>query len=151
MLMFSQPSGIGLPMRTKPYRNDRIIRVIRELFFTGGASSFAHRFDAEFLRAPAPEGVVARELPEPMLALVATGVRATYQLGHHTNLRFQIYAAIHEWRTGTHKSNDFSADAFLDVYNGHILTMKYIWTERPRAFHLMMKELYNLARCCALS
>ena len=86
----SQPGVIGLPMRTKPYRNDCIIRVIRELFFTGGASSFAHRFDAEFPRPPAPDGVVARELPEPMLALVATGVRATYPLGHHTNLRSQV-------------------------------------------------------------
>jgi hypothetical protein len=32
-------------MRTRPYRNARIISVIRELYFSGGTSSYAYRFE----------------------------------------------------------------------------------------------------------
>jgi len=39
-----------------------------------------------FPRYKGPEGVVVREVPKAMLALVATAVRAIYQVGHHTNM-----------------------------------------------------------------
>lgn len=61
----------------------------------------------------------------------------------------QLYAAIHEWHSGVHVATDFSSDMFMDVYNGHILSLERIKYERPRAFHLMMAELYNLARYVA--
>ena len=49
-------------MRTRPYRNDRIITVLRELYFTGGSTSFASRFDGHF---PIDNGTsaVTREIP----------------------------------------------------------------------------------------
>ena len=86
MLTFRQPRVNGLPMRSKPYRNNRIITVARDLFFTGGTSSYAHRFDALFPTSEGPDGVEVHEMPEAMLSLVATGVHATYQLGYDTIL-----------------------------------------------------------------
>jgi len=55
--------------RTQPYRNNRIIRVIQELFFSGGSSSFAAGHDNLFT-THGPE----HEVPIPMVSLVATGV-----------------------------------------------------------------------------
>ena len=72
-------------MRTKLYRNQRIIRVIHDLFFTGGVSAYAHRFDSEFPRFEGPDGVKVPLLPTAMLALVATVVHVTHQLMDHTN------------------------------------------------------------------
>ena len=62
-------------MRSRPYRNDRIIRVIRELYFTGGSSSFAARFEHLFRRTQGHGGGITYEVPVPMVALVVTGVR----------------------------------------------------------------------------
>jgi hypothetical protein len=59
---------------------------------------------------------------------------------------YQLYAAIHEWRTGKHQPMDFSANAYLDVYQGHIDTFHYIQERRPRAFHTMMSDIYSQAR-----
>jgi hypothetical protein len=69
-----------LPMRTRPYRNIRIVNVIRDMFFTGGASSFAHRFRSQFSIHQGRDGVVLRELPIAMVALVATAVSHTFIL-----------------------------------------------------------------------
>jgi len=60
-------------MRTRPYRNDRIITAMRELYFTGGSNSFAMRFDGLFTRQNA-NSPVTREVPIPMVSLVATAV-----------------------------------------------------------------------------
>jgi hypothetical protein len=65
-------------MRHKPYRNKRIITVIRDLYFTGGTTSYAHRNDDKFPQFKRPDGVVVREMAKTMLTLVATAVRAAY-------------------------------------------------------------------------
>jgi hypothetical protein len=80
MLTFHQPGVRPVPRRTKPYRNEWIITVIRDMFFNGGVSSYAHRYDALFPRFNGPDGVELREVPEPMVALVATAVRNTLSL-----------------------------------------------------------------------
>ena len=61
---------------TWPYRNDRIIDVIKDLFFVGGISSFAHRFDSHFPTVEGNDGVMRHEVPIPMVALVAMVVSA---------------------------------------------------------------------------
>ncbi|KAF8257516.1 hypothetical protein EI94DRAFT_1757861 [Lactarius quietus] len=111
----------GLVMRTRPYRNDHIITVIKDMFFIGGATSFARCFKYLF---PTYQGHHGEELkvPTPML-----------------------YAAIYKWRNGAHKVAEFSANAYLDVYNGHINTLKHIWENREGAFHLMMADIYEKA------
>jgi hypothetical protein len=64
-----------LPKRTLPYRNVRLINVIRDMFFApGGESSFATRFRSQFEISQGNDGVVAREIPVAMVALVATAV-----------------------------------------------------------------------------
>ena len=63
-------------MRTRPYRNPRIIAVMHNLYFTGGTSSFAHRFRRQFPTHESDDGKVMRQVPIPMVALVATAVSA---------------------------------------------------------------------------
>lgn len=66
----------GLAQRTRPYRNPRIIAVIRDTFFmeNGRTPSFASRFNHLFPVHQDNEGFSKREVPVPMVALVATAV-----------------------------------------------------------------------------
>jgi hypothetical protein len=90
---------------------------------------------------------VVRELPVPMVALVATAVSVIFFTWLFcTNLKHQLYATIHEWRTGTYQATEFSANVYLDVYVGHIRTMDHILKNRVGAFHRMMGDLYAQAR-----
>jgi len=59
----------------------------------------------------------------------------------------QLYAAIHEWRSGRHHPSEFSTNAYLDVYQGHIDTFHHIQEHRSAAFHLMMSDIYAQAKC----
>ena len=120
--------------------------MIRNLYFAGGSSSFARCFDSKFPRSRGPDGALVRGLPKAMVGLVATAVRAIYQLGHNANVKFQLYASINEWRKGVYQPTEFSADAYLDVYDGYIGTLNCIECERPSSFHMMMANLYDLAR-----
>lgn len=65
-------------MRSRPYRNDRIITAIRALYFAGGTKSFAKRFQYLFPTYEVREGEVVREVPVHMVALVATAVSAFF-------------------------------------------------------------------------
>jgi hypothetical protein len=73
--------------------------------------------------------VVLREVPIAMVALVATA----------------LYAAIQEWRTGVQRSVEFSTNAYLDVYNGHVNTFNHIRLNREESFHTMMTDIYRQA------
>ena len=59
-------------MRTRLYRNDRIIAVIHNMFFVGESNLFATRFANIFRR----RGVspVRYEVPLPLVCLVTTAV-----------------------------------------------------------------------------
>jgi hypothetical protein len=57
-----------------------------------------------------------------------------------------MYAALREWRTGVHQKLEFSANAYMDVYLGHVGTFKHILEQRERAFHVMMSHIYSRAR-----
>ena len=81
-----------------------------------------------------------------MVALVATVVSFIFILLLCTNTKYQLYAAIHEWRTGTHQPAEFSANQYLDVYNGHIQTLYYISEKQNGAFYRMMADVYAQAR-----
>ncbi|KAI9438454.1 hypothetical protein BJY52DRAFT_1195946 [Lactarius psammicola] len=122
-------SGVtrSLMRRTQPYRNDRIFKVIRDLYFTGGSTSFATRFGYLFPTTEGSDGKTRHEVPIPMVALVATA----------------LYATIYEWRTGEQQIAEFSANVYLDVYNGHINTLLQIRERHVGAFHSMMAEIYS--------
>ena len=51
--------------------------MIRDMFFAGGCASFANRYRDDFPIHQGNDGVVKREVPIPMVALVATAVRIT--------------------------------------------------------------------------
>jgi hypothetical protein len=134
-------------MRTRPYRNPRIIAVLRDLYFTGDTVSFAQRHDNLFPTYHHSDGVIRREIPVPMVALVATAVSNFYwRLKSGTNLICKLYASLHEWRTGEFKGAEFSTTTFLDVYDGHVNTFEYIRGRRATAFNIMMGEIYSQAR-----
>jgi hypothetical protein len=73
-----------------PYRNERIINVIRDLYFTGGSDSFATCFDHVFTRYRDSQGVEKPELPDQMVALVATGVKVFILTCQCQTLTFDI-------------------------------------------------------------
>ncbi|KAN0141246.1 hypothetical protein V8E53_001002 [Lactarius tabidus] len=119
----------NLVMCTRPYRNDRIINIIRDMFFAGGAASFARRFRYLFPTYEARHREETLEVPIVMVALVAT----------------TLYATLYEWHHGDQQVGEFSANAYLDVYLGHINTLKHIRENRNGAFHLMMADIYAQA------
>ncbi|KAH8995562.1 hypothetical protein EDB86DRAFT_2829470 [Lactarius hatsudake] len=120
---------VGVPQRTHPYRNECIIAVIRELFFTGGKKSFASHFDHLFPVHQRLDGTSSREVPVPMVALVATA----------------MYATLNEWRTGKLQVLEFSANTYLDVYRCNTMSFNYILSHRPNAYHVMMADIYAQA------
>lgn len=63
-----------LVKRLLPYQNDCIIKVIQDLYFTGGSMSFASQFDHLFPKHHGDDGKIRCEVPIPMVALVATAV-----------------------------------------------------------------------------
>ncbi|KAF8260805.1 hypothetical protein EI94DRAFT_1833669 [Lactarius quietus] len=119
----------GLVKRSQPYRNERIIAVIRELYFTGGSASFASRFGHLFPVHFGDNGRPSREVPVPMVALVATA----------------LYATLYEWRTGEQQAHEFLANAYMDVYAGHVNTLRHIMENREGAFHIMMSDIHTRA------
>lgn len=123
------PNQKGPPMRSRPYRNARIISIIRELYFSGGSTSFANRFHHRFPQSEDSNAVGRYEVPISMVALVATA----------------LYAAIREWRTGKHMMAEFSTNSYIDVYEGHVNTFLYIRDHRNNAFHTMMADIYAQA------
>ncbi|KAI9429942.1 hypothetical protein BJY52DRAFT_1200336 [Lactarius psammicola] len=128
-IAFGGMGANGPVRRSQPYRNDRIIAVIRDLYFSGGSTSFAARFEHLFPTYQGANGVVNREVPIPMVALVATA----------------LYATLYEWRTGEQQSMEFSANAYMDVYLGHVNTFNHILENREGAFHTMMSDIYTRA------
>jgi Domain of unknown function (DUF6532) len=71
----NQSVGHGnLVMRSKPYRNDRIISVIRDMYFSGGRLSFATRYNYLF-QSTEDDNTTVSKVPIPMVALAATAVR----------------------------------------------------------------------------
>ncbi|KAH8986506.1 hypothetical protein EDB83DRAFT_2535738 [Lactarius deliciosus] len=122
----------GLVRTSLPYRNARIITVIRDLYFTGGSTSFVSRFHHLFMSHRGEDGVEHREVPMPMVALVATA----------------LYATLYEWRGGEQQTTEFSANAYMDAYLANMNTLKHILNHRARAFHIMMSDIYTQARRC---
>jgi len=125
----SAPNKQGPLMRSRPYRNDRIIKVIRDLYFTGGSPSFASRFHHLFPVFRDSDAIWKHEVPIAMVALVATA----------------LYAALYEWRSGEQNIVEFSTTSYLDVYNGHVNTLLLIQDKRNPAFHTMMADIYAQA------
>ncbi|KAF8266681.1 hypothetical protein EI94DRAFT_1701562 [Lactarius quietus] len=99
------------------------------LYFAGGTKSFAKQFQYLFPTYKACEGEQVYKVLIPMVALVVTA----------------LYATLYEWRTREQNVAKFSANVYMDVYNGHVNTLKHIWERCEGAFHLMMADIYTQA------
>ncbi|KAI9434952.1 hypothetical protein H4582DRAFT_2080215 [Lactarius indigo] len=119
----------GLVRTSHLYQNPQIITVIRDLYFTGGSTSFVSRFHHLFPTHQGEDGVVHQEVPMPMVTLVATA----------------LYATLYEWRGGVQQTTEFSANAYMDVYLANMNTLKHIQNYRECAFHVMMGDIYAQA------
>ncbi|KAI9436434.1 hypothetical protein H4582DRAFT_2058711 [Lactarius indigo] len=122
-------NAITLPTFLAMASREEIIEMIRELYFTGGNTSFAARFPHFFAYTESGDRENRREVPIPMVALVATA----------------LYATLYEWCMGEQQVTEFSASVYLDVYNGHINTLHQIKERRSGAFRAMMSEIYTQA------
>jgi hypothetical protein len=94
--------------------------------------------------------MTCREVPEAMVALVGTAVSAyvtIYEYDTQVNW-LKLYVALLEWRSGTFHAIDFTENPsrFQDVYEGHIEVLSRFLETEPGAFHLMMVDVYMLAR-----
>jgi hypothetical protein len=90
-------------------------------------------------------GMIIPKVSIPMHALVATAVSSLISFWPHSDI-FQLYAVILEWHTGAHQANEFSANVYMDVYQGHINTLNHIWEHCNNAFHLIMADIYSWAK-----
>ena len=63
-----------LLMHLWPYQNSWIINVIQDMFFTGGAKSFASCFESDFPTFNRLDGVTVQEVLVSMVVLVSTAV-----------------------------------------------------------------------------
>ncbi|KAI9460725.1 hypothetical protein F5148DRAFT_1369187 [Russula earlei] len=108
----------------RPYENPLILAVLEQCFFTGPASIGA-RLPSKFKssRSDRPD---EKEIPIPMLALVATGV----------------YAAIKEWECSPHIKADFGSNIFENTYRRHVDFLRKILKDGPNKYHAMMHRIY---------
>ena len=66
---------------------------------------------------------------------------------HSVHAKYKLYAALYEWRTKEQQSTEFLANVYLDVYLGHINTLKHIQDKCAGAFCLIMADIYKQAKC----
>ena len=57
----------------------------------------------------------------------------------------QIYAALNEWKTGSKATAKFEGNVFATIYKAICRNLEGIKTQSPKAFHVIMAELYKLA------
>jgi len=99
------PLSWGLVRRTLPFRNARIISVLRERFFTGGSMLFVNLFSRIFT---IQDGIspVRREVPLPMVCLVATGVSWKSNVFLNSALMFFFYSYMPPFTSGRRARNN---------------------------------------------
>src|SRR6266404_2141535 len=130
----------------EPYRNQRIIKVIRELYFMG-YPSFAGQFEARFPVHQGPTGETKQEVPVPMVMLVATALSVfkMLQVMCGANMDYQLYVTLREWHSGERQAIDFSANSYLDVYIGNMDSINLYRENHNAAYHDLMAYIYSQA------
>jgi hypothetical protein len=123
------------------YQNPQILSVIRDLYFMGW-SLFADKFHDHFPVFEHEDGQTRHEVPMAMVALVATGVCYVLSMRYIANTESQLYAAIDEWSTGQRHPMEFSAQAYLEVYQENMALLMKIQDQHNPYFHHMMSEIY---------
>ena len=55
----------------------------------------------------------------------------------------QFYAALDEWSTGQQRALNFSAQAYVETYQGNVEMLVNIRNNRNLSFHRMMSDIYS--------
>jgi hypothetical protein len=60
-------------------------------------------------------------------------------------LTAQIYAALDEWKTGSKVTSKFEGNVFATIYKAICRNLEGLRLQNPKAYHVIMADLYNLA------
>ncbi|KAI0043517.1 hypothetical protein FA95DRAFT_1575068 [Auriscalpium vulgare] len=127
----SAPGGLsGAKMRNRPYMHPSGISVLQRTLFSGGDTSFSALHPESFPTYIDPAGVRRRQVTPMMVALAFTS----------------IYAGLREYATGEKKDISFTANAYTDVYLGHIVSLEHTKQTRIDAYNSMMATIYSRAQ-----
>ncbi|KAI0632644.1 hypothetical protein C8Q77DRAFT_1261945 [Trametes polyzona] len=108
-----------------PYAPSVFVETLRAAFFKR-PNSFGFQI-CHLFQSSLPEKPNEKELPAPMLALVATA----------------IHAAIEDFKLGHHQPRDFSTNDYCGVYEDHMLILTNIRTQGPVQYHVLMHGLWR--------
>jgi uncharacterized protein DUF6532 len=87
------------------------------------------------------------EVPMGLVALACTGVCALLCAVSEsiTISCAQIYAAIDEWKTGSKVVSKFEGNVFAAIYKAICRNLEGIKSQNPKAYHVIMAEIYVFA------
>jgi hypothetical protein len=116
--------------------------VIREAVFTRNfKANNMHLFISTSKKHPKQ-----LELPDAMVALVATAVCPIYQMVYiiDSSDLVQLYASLMEYRaTGERQTIAFTEGAYEDTYRNHMKTLADTRDYAPNALHNVLHRLFN--------
>ncbi|KAG6810655.1 hypothetical protein H0H92_010892 [Tricholoma furcatifolium] len=118
----------GMIYRTKPFMHPSIISSIREYYFLGSRGSLASKHQSRF-KSSISEGPQAKELEVPMAMVCMVAA---------------VHASLDDWTVGRQTKTEFNSDQYEDVYRGHEIFLNNILEHKPRSYHRLMADLYNL-------
>ena len=154
LIMFLQEPDLRRILKhSHPYRNQRIIDVLQDVYFSGGQGSFTTHFDWFFPCHCDSQGAIKTEVPEPMVALVVIVVRFLISHALTSMLTWDvvtIYVAIYNWQDGFKDPINFTMDVWLDMYNGNLNTLRDLQENHSIKFHVIMSDIYIKVRCIVL-
>ncbi|KIL65826.1 hypothetical protein M378DRAFT_10430 [Amanita muscaria Koide BX008] len=111
----------------KPYEHPAIAEVIKQRLFDDPRHPITEEFPEFF-----SDG---EKLTQSIVAFAATAIRA----------------AIQEWSTGKRIPQEFTANAFTDIYLGHMLLLNLIKKHKPRAHAHLLTQLFRNVSCNRLN
>ncbi|KAL1940481.1 hypothetical protein VTO73DRAFT_9053 [Trametes versicolor] len=109
----------------KPYSPPVFLETLRVAFFKR-PSSLGFRL-SKFFESSVPDKPDEKEIPAPMLALVATA----------------LHAAIEDCKHNLTQSRDFTANDYWNVYKDHIQELSTIRHSGPLQFHVLMHGFWR--------
>lgn len=118
--------GAGNVIAREPYRHPAIISMLK--WFFEDPKSVGRVRSGDFVSS-IPEAEESKEIPIPMLAFVATMLRAELSL----------------WKFGRRETTKFDADQHYTVYKHHLDVLHSLQTTYPTRFHRLMVLLYDEA------
>ncbi|KAI0634263.1 hypothetical protein C8Q77DRAFT_1072902 [Trametes polyzona] len=110
---------------SKPYSPPIYVETLRAAFFKH-AKSLGFKI-AHLVESSLPDKPNEKELPAPLLALVATA----------------IHAVIEDCKMGHRRPRDFSTNEYWGVYKDHMLILSNIRTKGPVQYHVLMHGLWR--------